>query len=375
MIVAAVLLASFAITRRDSWVPVLARHRRGVYWALGGGFVAVVVTFASAHIHDVEDVLQRLAGGDPLWLFAAGVLEAVSFAGYMVLTRTVYRPRAPVIGWAASVEMTLAGVVATRIFSAGGVGGIAFTAWVLTRAGMDGRRAARRLSAFMILLYSVYVGTLLIGGALVVAGIVGAVPQALGLVALAVGGGVTTMFLLLLKVPPDLERRAERVAEEGGRLSGIAARLATAPQVAGNATRLALEIARDDRLVMLWPVVWWGFDVAVLWAAFQAFGSPPPVATVTLCYFLGSLGNLLPLPGGVGGTEGGMLGAFVACGVDAGLALVAVITYQVISTYLPAVPGLVAYVSLKRRMNGWRTDEGGPGLAGPAVEGARAGVT
>jgi hypothetical protein len=49
-----------------------------------------------------------------------------------------------------------------------------------------------------------------------------------------------------------------------------------------------------------------------------------------------------------------MLGAFAASGVDAGLALVAVITYQVISTYVPALPGLAAYVSLKRRMEGWR---------------------
>ena len=353
----------------------LARHRRGVYWALGGGFFAIAVTFVVSHIADVEDVLQRLAGGDPLWLIAAGMLEVVSFGGYVVLTRAVFRPRAPVIDWAASVELTLGGVVATRIFSAGGVGGIAFTAWVLTRAGMDARQAARRLSAFMILLYSVYVAALVIGGGLVVTRIVGDVPQALGVVALAVGGSVTALFVLLLRIPPDIERRAHAVAEGGGRLSGIAARLATAPQVAGNATRLAIEIAREDRTIMLWPLVWWGFDIAVLWAAFQAFGSPPPVVTVILCYFLGSLGNLLPLPGGVGGREGGILGAFVACGVGASLALVATIAYQVISTYLPAVPGLVAYLTLKRRMNGWGTGGDGSEPAPAAVEGAPARVT
>jgi len=342
---------------------VLARHRRGLYWALGGGLFAILVTFAASHIGDVESVLRRIAGGDPLWLVLAGLLEVISFGGYMVLTRAVYRPRAAVIDWAASIELTLAGVVATRIFSAGGVGGIAFTAWVLTRAGMDGRTAARRLSAFMILLYSVYIATLLIGGALVVAGIVGDVPEGLGVAAFAVGGSVTVVFGLILRIPPDIERRANEIAEGGGRLSGIAARLAAAPQVAGAATRLALQIWRDDRTVIVWPLVWWAFDIGVLWAAFQAFGSPPPIATVILCYFLGLLGNLLPLPGGVGGTEGGMLGAFAASGVDAGLALVAVITYQVISTYVPALPGLAAYVSLKRRMDGWR---GGGAAVEPA---------
>ena len=34
-----------------------------------------------------------------------------------------------------------------------------------------------------------------------------------------------------------------------------------------------------------------------------------------------------------------MLGAFAASGVDAGLALLAVVTYQVISTYLPRCRG------------------------------------
>ena len=94
-------------------------------------------------------------------------------------------------------------------------------------------------------------------------------------------------------------------------------------------------------------------DVAVLWATFHAFGEAPAIGTIVLCYFLGSLGNLLPLPGGVGGTEGGMLGAFAASGVDAGLALLAVVTYQVISTYLPALPGLIAYLDLRRRMKTW----------------------
>ena len=69
---------------------------------------------------------------------------------------------------------------------------------------------------------------------------------------------------------------------------------------------------------MLWPVVWWAFDVATLWACFEAFGDAPATGTIILCYFLGAMGNLLPIPGGVGGTEGGMVGAFAASGVDAG---------------------------------------------------------
>ena len=47
------------------------------------------------------------------------------------------------------------------------------------------------------------------------------------------------------------------------------------------------------------------------------------------------LGNLLPLPGGIGGVEGGMIGAFAAFNVDAGLAVVAVLAYRAFTFWLP----------------------------------------
>jgi uncharacterized membrane protein YbhN (UPF0104 family) len=69
---------------------------------------------------------------------------------------------------------------------------------------------------------------------------------------------------------------------------------------------------------------------------------------LALGYFVGMLGNLLPLPGGVGGVEGGMIGAFVALGVPAGLAIVAVLSYRAFAFWLPTIPGLLAYGQLRR---------------------------
>jgi hypothetical protein len=122
----------------------------------------------------------------------------------------------------------------------------------------------------------------------------------------------------------------------------------------------ALEIVRDHPGSLLGSLAWWAGDIATLWASFRAFGDPPAVGIVILCYFLGQLGNLLPLPGGVGGTEGGMTGAFVACGVSLELTLVSVVTYQVISSYLPAIPGMPAYAALRRRMRSWGEPEPEP---------------
>ena len=66
------------------------------------------------------------------------------------------------------------------------------------------------------------------------------------------------------------------------------------------------------------------------------------------------LGNLLPLPGGLGGVEGGMIGAFVAFGVDFDLAVLAVLSYRAISFWLPTLPGVVAYFQLRRTVARWR---------------------
>ena len=91
-----------------------------------------------------------------------------------------------------------------------------------------------------------------------------------------------------------------------------------------------------------------GFDIAVLWSCLRAFGEAPAVPVVVMAYFVGMLGNLLPLAGGVGGVEGGMIAAFAGFGVPSGAALIAVLAYRFWAFWLPIVPGSVAYVQLIR---------------------------
>ena len=108
---------------------------------------------------------------------------------------------------------------------------------------------------------------------------------------------------------------------------------------------------------------------------FHAFGTPPPFTVILMCYFVGTLGNLLPLPGGLGGVEGGMIGAFAAFGVDFNLAVLAVLSYRAISFWLPTVPGAIAYFQLRRTVARWREAQNrlsGGGDAAPvaAIEAA-----
>jgi uncharacterized membrane protein YbhN (UPF0104 family) len=108
----------------------------------------------------------------------------------------------------------------------------------------------------------------------------------------------------------------------------------------------------DARL--LGAVAWWGFDLAVLWAMLHAFGAPPAFSMVVLAYFLGQVGNTIPVPGAV---SGGIVGALLAFGVDADLAIVSVLSYRAIAIWVPAPVGLVALGALRRTIAAWGRDD------------------
>ena len=138
---------------------------------------------------------------------------------------------------------------------------------------------------------------------------------------------------------------------------------------AARATRHSIDHARARDPAILGSIAYWGFNVAVLWASFKAFGEAPPWSVVVMGYFVGMLGNLLPLPGGVGGVDGGMIGAFIGFGVDDGFAVVAVLTYRAFAFWLPTIPGAIAFFQLRRTVARWREerDRGrGPGPAAMA---------
>ncbi|HTA33760.1 MAG TPA: flippase-like domain-containing protein [Solirubrobacteraceae bacterium] len=341
-----------------------------VFMLSGVGFLYFVLP----NLTGVGKTLDKIEGGDVWWLAAGVVLEGLSFVGYVVLFRSVF-VRDPLpserIGWLESYEITMAGVVATRLFAAGGAGGIALTAWALRRAGLEPRLVACRMVAFIVLLYVVYAGSLLIDGVGLGVGLfpgggsfaITIVPAIVAAVLFALAGAIAL-------IPGDLERRLQRGGSGSGRAAHWLARAATVPALAASGVRTAIELIRSRDPGLLGALAWWGFDISVLWAMFHAFGSPPPFTVIWMAYFVGTLGNLLPLPGGLGGVEGGMIGAFVAFGVQLDLAVVAVLSYRAISFWLPTLPGVVAYFQLRRTVARWRHEApasaGSAGRASPA---------
>jgi uncharacterized membrane protein YbhN (UPF0104 family) len=317
--------------------------------------VAASSTILLARVGQLDQVLHRLEHASTGLLALAVAFEALSFAGYVALTRFVFGPASPRISWRVSLDITLAGVVATRLVTAGGIGGIALTLWALRAAGLDGRSAAVRLATFLAVLYAVFFGTLVVVGTALAVGALHGAPVELALAGVAIGALVIVAALGVLLVPANVEIRAANAAQHGGRLARLASRAAPVPAVAREAIALALRIARSGASTLAAAVAWWGFDVAVLWTTFTIFGAPPAIGVLVLCYFLGQVAQIIPWPGGIGPVEGGMIAAFAACDVPVALAVVAVLSYQAVSTWLPVVPGAWAYVRLRQTVTEWRS--------------------
>jgi len=323
--------------------------------------------FALPKLLGLQETWNRIQRGDPWWLAVAALFTVLSFAAYVWLFRAVFVRSESRIGWRASYEITMAGLAATRLFAAGGAGGVALTAWALRRSGMGPRTVAARMIAFLVLLYGVYMATLVIDGlGLYTGAFPGSAPFAITVIPAIFAAVVIALFLATAFVPGDLERAVFRwtTAEHwGGR---VARRLAALPTTASTGVRTALGLVRSGDPALLGTIAWWALNIAILWACFHAFGSAPAQAVIVMAYFVGMLGNLLPLPGGVGGVDGGMIGAFTAFGVNVELSVVAVLAYRAFAFWLPTLPGAVAYLQLRRTVNRWKIAEEADPVTEPA---------
>jgi len=314
--------------------------------------------FVLPKLAGVGSTVHRIERGNSWWIAAGIVLELLSFAGYVMLFRAVFVRGEGKVNWRESYEITMAGLAATRLFAAAGAGGVALTAWALRRSGMAPRIVACRMVAFMVLLYVIYAGSLLIDGIGLRTGLfpgggsfaITMVPAIVAALLFAVAGAMALL-------PGDLERRLQRWASGSGRIAHFVARAVTAPALAASGVRTAIDLIRSRDAGLLGALAWWGFDISVLWAMFHAFGASPPFTVIWMAYFVGMLGNLLPLPGGLGGVEGGMIGAFAAFNVDFNLSVLAVLSYRGISFWLPTLPGAVAYFQLRRTVARWRDEQ------------------
>jgi uncharacterized membrane protein YbhN (UPF0104 family) len=290
------------------------------------------------------------------WQLAAvaAALEAGSIAGYVLLLHRVVARADQRLRLRDSYDMTLGGAAATRLVPTAGLGGAAVTVWALRARGVHSRELGERLLAFLLLLYGVYIAAMFTGGVTVASGWVQVSHgRALGIVGAAIAIAAAATIGILLAEPSPVARALDRVGRRSGRLAS-ASRFAVAklPVLRASLRRGWRELRRPN-LALLGAVAYWAFDISVLVTMLHAFGVRLPPNAVVLAYFLGTMFNVVPLPGSL---SGGLAGALIGLGSPAGAAIAAVLGYRALAVWLPAVPGLVSLASLRTSVASWRVD-------------------
>ena len=302
--------------------------------AVGG----LVLLFAPG----LGEVRALLTDARPGWVVLAVAFEAMSCVSYVLMFRPIFCQNMP---WRTSWEIGLSELAAGSIVPASGAGGLALGAWILHEGGMPAERIASRSVAFFLIKSSVNFVAVAVLGTVMALGLVG--PDLSPWLTAVPAVGAVLVIAAVLLIP--------RLGV-GGPVPGDAGRMRRALRAIRKAlvggTADAVQIVRSrNGLVIAGALGYWAWDNAVLWATFHAFGFSPPITVILLGYLIGQLGGLLPLPGGLGGIDGGLIGTLIVYGTPAAASAAAVVAYRVILFALPLLLGAVAFISLRRGLN------------------------
>lgn len=303
-------------------------------------FVGLVVALIPGFA-DVRSGLARASGG---WLALAAGLEVLSCLAYVVAFRAAFCAR---MTWWMSYRIGMSALGAASLLPVGGVGGLAFGAWALRRGGLAVERIARRTVAFFLVTSAVNVAAVVVVAAAVAADVLPGTNRPIliaGPLALAAAGFVITLAgaRLAARLVPrwSPEDRAKP-------LRAVARVLDATSDGVGEAVCL---LRSGDARLLGGAVGYLGFDLVVFWACFRAFGPAPALGGLLLAYLFGQLGAVIPVPGGIGGVDAGLVGALVLYGTPAATAAVGVLAYRAVLLAVPAALGAVAFVALQRSL-------------------------
>jgi uncharacterized membrane protein YbhN (UPF0104 family) len=314
-------------------------RRLGARIGLLAALVALVV-LAALTLPGVDDVRDRLASASPRWLAVTGLCSLLSMLGFV---RALWAAFDRLVPWRRAVVLGFAEQGANVLLPAGGLGGPALGALLMRRAGVPGRFAVERHAVLFLSTSCVgFVALVLAGGLLSVGVLPGDVPLAASLLP-AVAATVVLLAAVAFahRPPPPVPGRGR-----------VRRALWSVRRFVHDGARATVELLRHgDRLLIAGAVSYYAFDVAALAASFEAFGGGAPTLGVfVLAYTLGHAGALLPTPGGLGGTEGGLIGMFAAYGTPLDLATAAVLGYRVFQLGLPAILGGLCLLRIRSQL-------------------------
>jgi uncharacterized protein (TIRG00374 family) len=305
------------------------------------GALIVVAVVVVTLLPGLGDLRNRFAHAQPVWIAVGCALEVLSVLAYVPAFRVVFCTR---MSWGTSYKIAVAEEGAGSLFPVGGAGSLALGVWALRRGGMPAAEIARKTVAFFLLTSVVPVVSLALLGVGLATGVLpGRASVALTVVPAAVAVGAIAGTLASGRVARRIEARVKNQTERS-RLARLAPVLLATADGVDEAVR---QLRNANPLLLLGLVGYVLFDILVLWVSFRAIGSAPQLTIVWIAYLIGQLGNWLPIPGGIGGVELGLIGTLVLYGLPAVTATAAVLLYRVIELWIPAALGMVAFVQLR----------------------------
>jgi glycosyltransferase 2 family protein len=310
--------------------------------------IIALVAIAISALPGLDQVRDRMRDVDPLWLGLIAVAEIASCAGYLLAFRSTFCPQMP---WGLSYDISMAELAANSLLPTGGAGGLALGVWALRQAGMATGHIARRTVAFFLITSAPnFVGVIVVGLGMFAGLVPGEASAVLTLGPALIAGGVVVVTWL----SPQMLRAIGRPLadhERGGWVARVRHGLRHALQATADGVDLAKTLIRSGRFgVVVGSIAYMAFDIAALAFGFAAVGHVPAFGALVLGYLIGQLGNLVPLPGGIGGTEGGLIGVYALYGVNVSDAAAAVLIYRLFQLAIPALLGAPAFVLLRRKL-------------------------
>lgn len=304
---------------------------------------------------------SQLGHASAPWLAAAAVAEVLSMLSYVLIFRAVFCAR---MSWRLSYQIGMAEQAANSLLPAGGAGGLALGVWALHRVGLSADHIARRTVAFFVLTSLANVGTVALFAVGFAVGIFGDDPTpaftyafgAAALLAIAITVSVPVWYGHWLKRRKELPASARRLRRD----------LRHGVDALGEGTSDSLSLLRRRPVsVLVGSFGYMGFDIVALGFSFVAFGHAPGFGVLVFGYLIGQLGGLVPLPGGIGGTEGGLIGVFAIYHVPVVNSVAAVLAYRALALWIPAALGSVAFVQLRKTL---RDEVQGKTVCGPLAD-------
>jgi uncharacterized membrane protein YbhN (UPF0104 family)/membrane-associated phospholipid phosphatase len=298
-----------------------------VLWLVGGAFAIHLLLPQVGELRQTVDALRSVRWE---WLVAGGFgATSLYFAAALALMGAVEHP----LAFGRTTLVQLAGSLMNRL-APKGLGGMGINERYLERAGIERPIAVASIAINMAAGMVVGVLTLAAAGALL--GLRGVEQVHLPknwpyLVAFLVA--ITLLGLgLFFRSPATRRKVVSPVITAGRGLLRVLSSPLQAAQLCGGVVGVMVA------------------NVLTLAVCLQAFGGDASLLKVIAVYLGGSaIASASPTPGGLGAVEAALVAGLTAVGIRTGPAVAGVLTYRLLTFWLPIIPGFLALRFLQHR--------------------------